>query len=224
MSGQTSEALLSMYDSVRLRPRYWLNFGLLSLITVLEFFDFAIVAFLLAVLGPQWHLTYGQSAIILYSGGVGAICGAVIWGSMADAWGRKLQLVLGYVHLRHRRRIDRTGAARRLDPVGCTAICRGLRSHRSGDPVPHTRRRDHAHTAPYCGFQLLHRVRNRRRAACFGDFGNVAGVAGLARRRHARGRDDPGRPGDRTGGSRIRALAHGERPLCRGAVAGCTAA
>jgi putative MFS transporter len=95
MSGQTSEALLSMYDSVRLRPRYWLNFGLLSLITVLEFFDFAIVAFLLAVLGPQWHLTYGQSAIILYSGGVGAICGAVIWGSMADAWGRKLQLVLG---------------------------------------------------------------------------------------------------------------------------------
>ncbi|HXA25270.1 MAG TPA: MFS transporter [Acetobacteraceae bacterium] len=95
MSGQTSEALLSLFDSARLRPRYWLNFGLLSLITVLEFFDFAIVAFLLAVLGPQWHLTYGQSAIILYSGGVGAICGAVIWGSMADAWGRKLQLVLG---------------------------------------------------------------------------------------------------------------------------------
>jgi putative MFS transporter len=95
MSGQTSEALLSLFDSARLRPRYWLNFGLLSLITVLEFFDFAIVAFLLAVLGPQWHLTYGQSAIILYSGGLGAICGAVIWGSMADAWGRKFQLVLG---------------------------------------------------------------------------------------------------------------------------------
>ncbi len=95
MNGQTSEALLSMFDSARLRPRYWINFGLLSLITVLEFFDFAIVAFLLAVLGPQWHLTYGQSAIILYSGGVGAICGAVIWGSRSDAWGRKSQLVLG---------------------------------------------------------------------------------------------------------------------------------
>src|ERR1700722_19366964 len=95
MSGQTSEALLSLFDSARLRPRYWLNFSLLSLVTVLEFFDFAIVAFLLAVLGPQWHLTYGQSAVILYSGGVGAICGAVIWGSMANAWGRKQQLVLG---------------------------------------------------------------------------------------------------------------------------------
>ena len=79
MNGQTSEALLSLFDSTRLRPRYWVNFSLLSLITVLEFFDFAIVAFLLAVLGPQWHLTYGQSAIILYSGGVGAICGAVAW-------------------------------------------------------------------------------------------------------------------------------------------------
>jgi putative MFS transporter len=95
MDGQTSEALLSLFDSARLRPRYWVNFGLLSLITVLEFFDFAIVAFLLAVLGPQWHLTYGQSAVILYSGGVGAICGAVAWGSLSDAWGRKSQLVLG---------------------------------------------------------------------------------------------------------------------------------
>ena len=95
MNGQTSEALLSLFDSARLRPRYWVNFSLLSLITVLEFFDFAIVAFLLAVLGPQWHLTYGQSAVILYSGGVGAICGAVAWGSLSDAWGRKKQLVLG---------------------------------------------------------------------------------------------------------------------------------
>src|SRR4051812_21305771 len=94
-SGQTSEALLSLFDTARLRPRYWVNFSLLSLITVLEFFDFAIVAFLLAVLGPQWHLTYGQSAIVLYSGGVGAICGAGIWGSLSDAWGRKAQLVLG---------------------------------------------------------------------------------------------------------------------------------
>src|ERR1700729_1010049 len=95
MNGQTSEALLSLFDSARLRPRYWLNFSLLSLVTVLEFFDFAIVAFLLAVLGPQWHLTYGQSAVILYSGGIGAIVGAVLSGAFADAWGRKKQVVIG---------------------------------------------------------------------------------------------------------------------------------
>ena len=95
MNGQTSEALLSLFDSAPLNRRYWTNFSLLSLITVLEFFDFLIVGFLVATLAPQWHLTYGQSAVILYSGGLGAICGAVIWGALADAWGRKVQLVLG---------------------------------------------------------------------------------------------------------------------------------
>ena len=92
---QTSEALLSMFDKAPLTARYWTNFGLLSLITVLEFFDFLVVGFLVAVLGPQWHMTYGQSAVILYSGGLGAIAGALIWGSLSDALGRKLQLVLG---------------------------------------------------------------------------------------------------------------------------------
>jgi MFS transporter, putative metabolite:H+ symporter len=95
MNGQTSEALLSLFDTTRLNRRYWFTFGLLALITVLEFFDFLVVGFLVAVLGPQWHLTYGQSAVILYSGGIGAICGAVAWGALADAWGRKTQLVLG---------------------------------------------------------------------------------------------------------------------------------
>jgi MFS transporter, putative metabolite:H+ symporter len=43
----------------------------------------------------EWHLTYGQSATILYSGGVGAIVGAVVFGAFADAWGRKPQMVIG---------------------------------------------------------------------------------------------------------------------------------
>src|SRR5271155_5213725 len=95
MPGQTSEDLLALFDSAPLNRRYWVAFAILSAITVLEFFDFSIVAFLLAVIGPQWHLTYGQSALILYGGGVGAILGALIWGSLADLWGRKLQIVPG---------------------------------------------------------------------------------------------------------------------------------
>ena len=67
----------------------------MSAITVLEFFDFSIVAFLLAVVGPQWHLTYGQSALILYSGGVGSIVGALVFGGLADASGRKAQMIIG---------------------------------------------------------------------------------------------------------------------------------
>ena len=39
-NGQTSEALLSMFDKAPLNGRYWTNFALLALITVLEVFDF----------------------------------------------------------------------------------------------------------------------------------------------------------------------------------------
>jgi hypothetical protein len=33
----------------------------------------AALKFLLAVVGPAWHLTYGQSSWILFAGGIGAI-------------------------------------------------------------------------------------------------------------------------------------------------------
>ena len=95
MPGQTSEDLLALFDSAPLNRRYWVAFAILSAITVLEFFDFSIVAFLLAVVGPQWHLTYGQSALILYSGGVGSIVGALVFGGLADASGRKAQMIIG---------------------------------------------------------------------------------------------------------------------------------
>ena len=213
MNGQTSEALLSLFDSARLRPRYWINFSLLSLITVLEFFDFAIVAFLLAVLGPQWHLTYGQSAIILYSGGVGAICGAVAWGSLSDAWGRKSQLGTGHIHMRHRRGCDRPGAAGCLGRACHVALRRRLRPDSGGDALSHTRRRDHPDALPHGGVQLLRRVRHRRRAAGFGDLGDIADIAGLARCRDAGGGDHTGRHRDRAGGSGVGTMAYRQGTL-----------
>jgi MFS transporter, putative metabolite:H+ symporter len=95
MRGQTSEDLLALFDGAPLNRRYWVAFGLLSALFVLEFFDFLVVGYLLAQLGPQWHLTYGQSALILYSGGLGSIAGALVFGGLADAWGRKAQMVIG---------------------------------------------------------------------------------------------------------------------------------
>jgi putative MFS transporter len=95
MTSPTAEDLLSLYDRAPLNRRYWVSFILLALITVLDFFDFFLIAFILAAIGPEWHLTYGQSALILYGGGIGAILGALVWGSLADVWGRKLQIVTG---------------------------------------------------------------------------------------------------------------------------------
>src|SRR5215471_1002338 len=95
MPGQTSEDLLALFDSAPLNRRYWVAFALMSAVFVFDFFDFLVVGYLLAAVAREWQLTYGQSAVILYSGGGGAIVGAVLFGALADAWGRKQQIVIG---------------------------------------------------------------------------------------------------------------------------------
>ena len=51
---------------------------------MLEFFDYFLIGFVLAFIIKPWNLTFGQSAIILLSSGIGAILGAFIWGRLAD--------------------------------------------------------------------------------------------------------------------------------------------
>src|SRR5215469_2027360 len=95
MTERTSEDLLSLFDNAPLNARYWMIFILMSAVFVFDFFDFLVVGYLLAAVASEWHLTYGQSAVILYSGGVGAIVGAIVFGAFSDAWGRKQQMVIG---------------------------------------------------------------------------------------------------------------------------------
>ncbi len=94
-SNSTADDLLALFDNAPLNRRYWTIFILMSAVFVFDFFDFLVVGYLLAAVAQEWHLTYGQSAVILYSGGVGAIVGAVMFGAFADAWGRKQQMVIG---------------------------------------------------------------------------------------------------------------------------------
>src|ERR1700689_4170597 len=59
----------------------------------LDFFDFYIVGFIVASLGPGWHLTYLESSIMLLSGGLGSILGALLFGALGDKIGRKPTLI-----------------------------------------------------------------------------------------------------------------------------------
>src|ERR1700712_5181400 len=56
---------------------------------MLEFFDYYLIGFVLAFIIKPWQLTFGQSAVILLSSGVGAIIGAFVWGRLADLIGRR---------------------------------------------------------------------------------------------------------------------------------------
>src|SRR3954471_7757805 len=61
---------------------------------MLEFFDYFLIAFVLAFIIKPWQLTGGQSAVILLSSGIGAILGAFIWGRIADLYGRRKVFIL----------------------------------------------------------------------------------------------------------------------------------
>ena len=61
---------------------------------MLEFFDYYLIAFVLAFIIKPWKLTGWESAVILLSSGVGAILGAFIWGRIADLFGRRKVFML----------------------------------------------------------------------------------------------------------------------------------
>ena len=55
----------------------------------LEFFDYFLISYVLAFIIGPWKLTFGQSAYVLLSSGIGAILGAYVWGWIADRIGRR---------------------------------------------------------------------------------------------------------------------------------------
>ena len=87
--------LLEAYDRGSLTWRYWWIVTLLILQQMFEYFDFFVVGYLVAVLAPAWHLTFGQSAAMLLGAGLGAIFGSLLFGNLADIWGRRPLTIIG---------------------------------------------------------------------------------------------------------------------------------
>jgi MFS transporter, putative metabolite:H+ symporter len=67
----------------------WKIFAAVILSIMLDFFDFLLIGFVLAFVVKDWHLTYGQSALILFSSGVAAVPGAIFFGWLGDKIGRR---------------------------------------------------------------------------------------------------------------------------------------
>jgi MFS transporter, putative metabolite:H+ symporter len=67
----------------------WKIFAAVILSIMLDFFDFLLIGFVLAFIVKDWHLTYGQSALILFSSGVAAVPGAIFFGWLGDKIGRR---------------------------------------------------------------------------------------------------------------------------------------
>jgi MFS transporter, putative metabolite:H+ symporter len=72
-----------------LTTNQWKIFCAVILSIMLDFFDFLLIGFVLAFFVQDWHLTYGESALILFSSGVAAVPGAIFFGWLGDKLGRR---------------------------------------------------------------------------------------------------------------------------------------
>jgi putative MFS transporter len=57
--------------------------------SMLEFWDAYLIGFIMAFLIKPWGLTYGVMGAVLLASGAGAVLGGVVWGAIADRYGRK---------------------------------------------------------------------------------------------------------------------------------------
>ncbi len=90
-----SRTVAQVIDSGGLTPAYWRFASVIAVGTLLEFFDFYLVGFVLSLIAPAWNLTFGQVATVLVAGGVGAIAGSFVWGWAGDRFGRRRSLIVG---------------------------------------------------------------------------------------------------------------------------------
>jgi putative MFS transporter len=78
----------------KLTANQWKIIATANVGDMLDFFDFFLIGYVLAFILKDWQITYGQSALILVSAGLGAVPGAFFWGWMGDRIGRRTVFIL----------------------------------------------------------------------------------------------------------------------------------
>ena len=152
--------LLTVFDNSPLSARYWVLLVVLIVHSVVELFDFFIVSFLVAIVGPLWHLTYGRTSLILLSAGVGQILGAMMLSRASDQWGRKPILILSMILY------ALSAGAISLIPDGGW-LSGGSWLRRGQLRADHPDCRNYAHSVPNLHLQRRRRARSFGRRACF---------------------------------------------------------
>jgi putative MFS transporter len=78
----------------KLTANQWKIIATANVGDMLDVFDFFLIGYVLAFILKDWQLTFGQSAAILVSAGLGAVPGALFWGWMDDRIGRRKVFIL----------------------------------------------------------------------------------------------------------------------------------
>lgn len=97
MAAEASTPILRAIDESPMTSRYWSFAALILVATAFEFFDFFIIGFIISIIAPEWELTFGATATVLYAGGVGAIVGSFVGGWWGHRSGRRIPFIAGIV-------------------------------------------------------------------------------------------------------------------------------
>src|SRR5258708_38982980 len=87
-------AMLELLEQQKkLTVNQWKIFTAATIGDMLDFFDFLLIAFVLAFIVKDWNLTYGESGPILLASGISAPLGSVLYGWLADKIGRPKAMI-----------------------------------------------------------------------------------------------------------------------------------
>lgn len=89
LMSRSAAGIINQLDNSRLTGNHYKVVSAAVLGDMLEFFDLALISFVVAFIAGPWQLTYTATASILLAAGFGSIVGAILFGNIADRIGRR---------------------------------------------------------------------------------------------------------------------------------------